>query len=212
MLKAFLKAVLKWQTLFMPMFDDMCAIESIGCMWQLDGNVISITDEFAKWLEEKGNVNFFPMPDGTEYSIFNTTSLIGGGTPLPGIVGVDGNPVGYQPTSWPDAQAITTNNDNWNAWKETMGAESLWDYVDKNGIKVYTESAFRNVVTPKPDDAMALTVAAVKDVVVAASWNCVYAKDEAEFEATWKKMVEDAKALGAEDVQKWFLENYKPNK
>ena len=183
-----------------------------GCMWQLDGNVISITDEFAKWLEEKGNVNFFPMPDGTEYSIFNTTSLIGGGTPLPGIVGVDGNPVGYQPTSWPDAQAITTNNDNWNAWKETMGAESLWDYVNENGIEVCTESAFRNVVMPKPDDTMSLTVAAVKDVVVAASWNCVYAKDEAEFEATWKKMVDDAKALGAEDVIAWFMENYKPNK
>lgn len=50
-----------------------------------EGNTLSITDEFAKWLEENGNVNFFPMPDGTEYSIWNTTSMVNTGTPIPAM-------------------------------------------------------------------------------------------------------------------------------
>ena len=49
-----------------------------------------------------------------------------------------------------------------------------------------------------------------QDVVVAGSWNCVYAEDEAEFEAIWDKMVEDAMALGAEDVINWYLGWHQP--
>jgi len=181
-----------------------------GHMWKSEGNVLSITDEFAKWLEEKGNVNFFPMPDGTEYSIWNTTSMVNTGTPIPGYTDVNGEPLPYAVTSWPDAQAITTKNDNWTAWKETMGADDLWDYCEKNGITVYQDNPFLGVTAPVIDDAMALTVASIKDVVVQGSWNCVYAKDEAEFEKIWDQMVEDAIALGAEDVQKWFLEWHQP--
>jgi len=183
-----------------------------GHMWKSEGNVLSITDEFAAWLKEKGSVNFFPMPDGTEYSIWNTTAMVNTGTPIPGYVDVNGNPLPYTIASWPDAQAITTNNDNWNAWKETMGAEDLWDYVEKNNIKVYQDAAFDGVTEPPMDDTLSLTRASVKDVVVTGSWNCVYAKDEAEFEAIWDKMVEDAMALGAEDVIKWFLDWHQPVK
>ena len=77
-------------------------------------------------------------------------------------------------------------------------------------IPVCTESAYNSVAMPTPDDAMQLTVASIKDIVVSATWKLVYAESEAEFEEIWDQMVEDAKALGAEDVQKWFMDNYKP--
>ena len=79
-------------------------------------------------------------------------------------------------------------------------------------IPVCTESAYNGVVMPTPDDAMQLTVASIKDVVVSATWKLVYADSEAEFEEIWDQMVEDALALGAQDVIDWFVENYKPNK
>jgi len=179
-----------------------------GCMWNEENGVLSITDEFAKWLEEKGNVNFFPMPDGTEYSIFNTTTLIGSGTPLADHVDINGDPLPYVPTSWPDAQAITTNNENWNAWKETMGADDLWDYIEKNDIELIQTSAFKGYILDAPSDDQLLTIAALKDVVVPACWKMIYAADEAEFEAIWDAMVKDAETMGAKDIFDWFTKAY----
>ncbi|MBE5866712.1 MAG: hypothetical protein E7292_10970 [Lachnospiraceae bacterium] len=183
-----------------------------GCMWNEDDGVLSITDEFAAWLKEKGSINFFPMPDGTEYSIFNTSVLFANGTPLADHVDINGDPVPYIPTSWPDAQAITGDNDNWNAWKETMGAEDLWDYTEQHGIEVIQDSKFDGVAFPTADDNQLLTIAALKDVVVPACWKMVYAEDEAEFEAIWDAMVKDAETMGAKDIFEWFKANFVPNK
>ena len=183
-----------------------------GCMWQEDNGVLSITDEFAAWLKEKGSINFFPMPDGTEYSIFNTTTLLNSGTALADHVDINGDPIPCIPTSWPDAQAITTVNDNWNAWKETMGAEDLWDYTEQHGIEVIQVSAFEGVAFPVADDNQLLTIAALKDVVVPACWKMVYAEDEAEFEAIWDAMVKDAETMGAKEMFEWYVESFQPAK
>jgi multiple sugar transport system substrate-binding protein/putative aldouronate transport system substrate-binding protein len=179
-----------------------------GCMWNEENGVLSITDEFAAWLKKKGSINFSPMPDGTEYSIFNTTTLIGTGTPLADHVDINGDPLPYIPTSWPDAQAITTNNDNWNAWKETMGAKDLWDYTEQHGIEVIQKSPFDGWVLDAPDDTQLLTIASLKDVVVPACWKMVYAKYEAEFEAIWDAMVKDAETMGAKDIYDWYTKAY----
>jgi hypothetical protein len=183
-----------------------------GCIWQEKDGVLSITDEFAAWLKEKGSINFFPMPDGTEYSIFNTGTLFNSGVALADHVDINGNPLPYIPTSWPDAQAITTVNDNWSAWKETMGAEDLWDYTEQHGIKVIQDSPFEGVAYPVADDAQLLTIAALKDVIVPACWKMVYAKDEAEFEAIWDAMVKDAEVMGAKDIYDWFVAGFVANK
>ena len=79
-------------------------------------------------------------------------------------------------------------------------------------IPVCTESTYNSVAMSTPDDAMQLIVASIKDVVVSSTWKLVYAESEAEFEEIWDQMVEDALALGAQDVIDWFVENYKPNK
>ena len=79
-------------------------------------------------------------------------------------------------------------------------------------IPVCTESAYNSVAMPTSDDAMQLIVASIKDIVVSSTWKLVYAESEAEFEEIWDQIVEDALALGAQDVIDWFVENYKPNK
>jgi len=182
-----------------------------GSIWQEDNGILSLTDEFAAWLKEKGSINSFPMPDGTEYSNFNTNTLLESGTAIAGYVDVNGNSIPVTPTYWPDAQAITTNNDNWNAWKETMNAENLWDYTEKNSIEVIQLSKFDGVSFPAADDNQLLTIAALKDVIVPACWKMVYAKDEAEFEAIWDAMVKDAEIMGAKEIFDWFKANFIPN-
>ncbi len=183
-----------------------------GVIWEKDGNTLKITDAFADWLKEKGNINFFPMGDGTEWSTWNTAIAANTGVPIPGYVGIDGSEIPANPTSWPDAQAIMNDNDNWNAWKETMGADDLWDYTDKNDITVYAGDCFSGVSFPTPDDSQTLAFATIKDVVVPGSWQCVYAESDEEFEELWAKMVKDSMDLGAADLIKWFQENYKPAK
>ncbi len=183
-----------------------------GVIWETDGNTLKITDAFADWLKEKGNINFFPMGDGTEWSTWNTAIAINTGATIPGFVDVNGEAIPVVPTSWPDAQAIMNDNENWNAWKETMGAEDLWDYCEQHDITVWAGNAFDGVPDPIPDDSQALTIATIKDVVVPATWKCVYAESEEEFEAIWDQMVEDAMALGAQDIIDWFKDSLKPSK
>jgi len=180
-----------------------------GHMWQSDGNVLSITDEFAAWLKEHGTEGGFPMPDGTEYSIWNTPVLFASGTPIPGYVDINGNEVPYVITVWPDAQAITNASENLEAWKKNMDANDLWDYCEKNNITVDTmPSVFSTAKQPVPSDSQKITIASIKDVVVPATWQCVYAESEEEMEKIWDQMVEDAMALGAQDIIDWFMEAY----
>lgn len=181
-----------------------------GDIWESDGNTLKITDKFAAYLKENGNGNGFPMSDGTGWAVWNTEPAIAPGVPLKGYVNVDGEALCSNPYTWPDAQAITTASDNWEAWKKTMDADSLWDYVNKNNITVYAGDAFAGVQKPTPSDSQALTIATIKDVVVNGTWNCVYAKSEAEFDTLWDQMVKDAMDLGAADIISWMQENYKP--
>ncbi len=183
-----------------------------GDIWEADGDKLAITDKFAAWLEEKGTINFFPMSDGTEWSTWNTPVAVNSGVPVPGYTDINGEDVPYMVTSWPDAQAITNSNDNWLAWQETMDATDLWDYCEKNDVSVYTDSPFLGVTKPKPDDNMSLTISTIKDVVVPATWNMIYAETEEEMEKIWADMVKDAMALGAQDVIDWFIESYQPKK
>jgi len=183
-----------------------------GCMWQEEDGVLSITDAFADWLKQNGSMNGFPMPDGTNFTAFNTPRLFNAGTPLKDYVGVNGGEIPYSPIYWPDAKAITAASENWNAWKKTMEAEDLWDYIEKNDITLHQESAWDGVLEPVPSDAQKIQIASLKDLIVPTCWKMVYAESDAEFEQLWKQMIEEAKILGSDEIYTWFSENYKPNK
>ena len=58
-----------------------------------------------------------------------------------------------------------------------------------------------------PDDMMKLTIDALRDVVVNASWKMVYAESDEEFESLWTQMVKDCEDLGAQDIIDWRLDD-----
>ena len=182
------------------------------CMWQEENGVLSLTEEAKAWITEKGVLNGFPMPDGTEWSVFNSQSLVNHGTPLVGVTGIDGSEICRDLTTWPDANEIRSKSDNYDAWKVTMDAKNLKDYVAKNEIPYFDSSPFDGVTAPKASDTQNLTISALKDTVVPACWKMVYAESKEAFEKIWDQMVADAEVLGAKEIHEWYKEGFKPNK
>lgn len=180
-----------------------------GEMWQKDGNVVSITEEFAAWLKDGNSVNFFPMSDGTEWSAWYGASLVSAPNELNGYVGVDGKKVPITPYIWPDALEITEHTENFAEWQELFDAKGLIDYCEKNNITMIAESIFNGLTLPSPDDTQKMQMASIKDVVVTQSWLCVYAKDDKEFDEAWDKMIKDAMGLGAQEIIDWRIQCYK---
>ncbi len=88
------------------------------------------------------------------------------------------------------------------AWSEEYanGATSGVDLYRKTGkVSVVSPAAMAFTKAPATDDAKAKR-ANFAPVMKEYSWKCVYAKDDAEFDELWQKMVNDCKAFGYDDV------------
>lgn len=180
-----------------------------GDVWQKEGNVLSLTDRFKEHFAEYGNVNGFPMSDGTDwfnwsYGIFYCATA----GEMEGYVGVDGKEICLIPYMWPDGRAISDASENLALWREYADAQNLWEYFDENGIEYCTESKLTGLVLPKPSDEQSLQISAINSGIVTQSWLCVYAKTDEEFDAAWKKLVDDALGLGAQEIIDWRIKCY----
>jgi putative aldouronate transport system substrate-binding protein len=109
---------------------------------------------------------------------------------------------------WVEVKAITDNSEEATQWRQAMGAKNFTSLLKtKNAYTLLGDLDFVNGFASTPDDVTKLTLSAIKDVVVNASWKMVYAKTDTEFESQWEKMMKDCKDLGAEDIVKWRLED-----
>jgi putative aldouronate transport system substrate-binding protein len=85
-------------------------------------------------------------------------------------------------------------------WKKIMNAEDDIDYMIKNNMIL--EEPFAGLPSV-PNDIQAL-ILRVGTVIQPGSWQAVFARNEAEFNAIWTKMQADAKGLGIDRVNEWF--------
>jgi hypothetical protein len=90
-------------------------------------------------------------------------------------------------------------------WKQVMNAEDDRDYLLKNNM--IAEVPFAPMPTDVPEDIQVLAQR-IGQVVQPASWKMIYARDEAEFNALWADMVSQAKALGVDRVNQWYMDAY----
>ena len=99
--------------------------------------------------------------------------------------------------------------DAFKAWQKDSGYDTPLDMIgDLDLITMPEYDEFKGYLSAKPEDElMVLTQSALKEIVCTASWNMVYAKTDAEFEAMWDKMVSDCLASGAQDLIDWRLED-----
>ena len=122
-------------------------------------------------------------------------------------IGPDGPRHARGLAEWPEVKEISNQQDEIVQWRENFGYDTFVEQLKADNAYVL-RSPLDNVVSfcPDPDNTMKLTVDAVKDTVVEASWKMVYAKSDEEFEGLWEQMIQDCIDLGAEDIVSWRLD------
>lgn len=168
-----------------------------------DGHLL-LTEKAHEYLA-KADGTTYVYDDGEEAYMWNTDWIIAGGENT-SYLGYDEQPIVPMHTVWSEELQYTSNTETYAKWKETMGYES-WEALLAANDCLISESPLENINSflSTPDDMLQLTVDAIKDKVVEASWNMVYAENEEEFNAIWEKLVEDCNGLDAQSVIDWRL-------
>lgn len=183
-----------------------------GEFWEADENgVVSLTEAGKKHLETigKGDNTSFTLSTGEELELWNTPWVIANGA-LTKYKDKDGNQLCCTTTGWPEVDAVASQKEEFQRWQKVTGYDNWKEWLNKeNAYYSNPDMEDVNSFTSNPDDMMKLTIDAIKDKVVNASWQMVYAEDEAAFDSLWDKMVSDCEGLGAQEIIDWRLEDLK---
>ena len=108
---------------------------------------------------------------------------------------------------WDEIREILLNTEEEKQWREAFGYESFNELLKDKGAYTLTSEIFNvSNFCADPDDSQKLILDAIRTVVVDSSWKMVYAKDDAEFESYWNKMIEDCRQLDAETLISWRMD------
>lgn len=179
-----------------------------GEFWYSDGENAYLTEENLQYLRENGgNEQGRKYSTGEDAGLWNTSFCVNTGEFNSWKDGKGNYRVGRTP-QWTEVMEINSQNENFANWKKTTGYDTWKDWLEAEKA-YYPESPLDNVKNfcSQPDDSMQLTLDALKDVVVNASWKMVYAADDAEFEKIWTQMVADCEGLNVQQVQEWRLQD-----
>ena len=110
-------------------------------------------------------------------------------------------------SEWYEVKAVNNDNEDYVQWRETFGYDRFYDQVVDNNA-FYAESPLDNVVNfcPQPEDTMQLTIDAIKECVVEASWKMVYSDSEDAFDKIWAQMIQDCIELDGEAIVQWRMD------
>ncbi|MBQ8653425.1 MAG: hypothetical protein IJ507_00675, partial [Clostridia bacterium] len=151
-----------------------------GTSWDVDENGKPyITEEYFAFLKS-GADKFVPSNGAptSEYLGFSG-GLFGTGYLL------KDSGIGLCIADFPDMLAYRYSSEIALDWAEHYGYPYLRALMDaRNQPTAIQHESFTAFLTPDDDD-MIMTKAALKDVIVPASWQMIYAKDEAEFDKIW---------------------------
>jgi len=117
------------------------------------------------------------------------------------VVTTDINPdnnAPYNTSLWETTLAANTTALD-KSWQEKMGAKTTLEYLQKNNMVAVAPG---NTYVPEaaPTDIDNLRNQIRENVIKPYSWQMVFAKDEAEFNSLLKKMQDEAKGLGYDQV------------
>lgn len=178
-----------------------------GDFWYTDenGNAFPTEDNIA-YIKENGVGGERTYPStGEDATLWNTTFCVNTGEATSFGDGQGGYRDG-RISSWSEIQEITVNNETFDKWQATTGYSNWKEWLAAENAYVASSAAdnIRNFCS-QPDDSLQLTIDAIKDKVVNASWQMVYAESDEEFEKIWNQMLADCEGLGAENVIEWRL-------
>ncbi len=135
--------------------------------------------------------------------LWNTSWILNSGE-YTSYLGYDEQPITIGHAGWAEEMQYTTDTDNFNSWRTITGYDSWYDWLEDKNAWCH-ESTLDNVdqFCSDPESIMQLTVDAIRETVVTASWKMVYAQTQEEFDSLWENMVSDCEGLGAQDVIDW---------
>ena len=170
-----------------------------------DGHLY-LTDKAKEHLEKKDGSKYI-YDNGEEAYLWNTAWILNTGENTT-YLGYDEQPVSARHSDWAEEMQYTNDTDNFNSWRETTGYDSWYDWLEAENAWC-KESPLTGVdqFCSIPDDMMQLTIDAIRETVVTASWKMVYAETDEEFDSLWNAMVSDCEGLGAQDIIDWRLED-----
>ncbi len=168
-----------------------------------DGHLY-LTDKAKEHLAKKDGTTY-TYDDGEDAYLWNTSWILNSGE-YTSYLGYDEQPVTIGHGGWAEEMQYTTDTDNFNSWRTITGYDSWYDWLEDKNAWCH-ESTLDNVdqFCSDPESIMQLTVDAIRETVVTASWKTVYAQTQEEFDSLWEDMVSDCEGLGAQDVIDWRL-------
>lgn len=162
-----------------------------------ENGVPTITETFANSMLAGTELE---LPADKKIDFWNITYLIDSGYILD--VGTS-----YNYTYFPSYYDAMYSSDVAKDWSDHYGYTYLREMLeDKNWEVAEQTEGFSTFLTPD-DDAMIMTKAALKDIIVPASWRMVFATSESEFDSIWEEMKSQCESLGIDDVIQYKLDD-----
>lgn len=183
-------------------FDILCGPE--GVLWEYDENGYVVPTQYGIDCRINGTEE---LVNGEKIVLWMDNDRIGTGAYSNSYIGPDGPRQHRTLSEWTEVMEINNNTDSYVQWRETFGYDRFYDMiVDKKAFTPYSELDDVINFCPQPDPTMQLTIDAIKDCVVEASWKMVYADSDEQFEAIWDQMIQDCNDLDAASVVQWRME------
>ena len=105
-------------------------------------------------------------------------------------------------SSWKKATATKTKLE----WAARFGADEPAEWMKAHNVMLVRPSVSVSLPSDSPD--IELIRNQVGQEVKSASWQMIFAKDEADFDAKWDDMTANLDSLGFEDLYKWDVDKY----
>lgn len=186
---------------FIDMLADPDAILTIrsgveGELWEInDANEVVMTQKGIDYFVNGEVVTF---ANGEEYALFNTAFML-----APAEQTSYGSCVALDVSA--ECAILKSATETMARWQANYGVDSIMDLLTDENIARDPFYININKFAAKPTDEQSLIVAAAKDIIVPASWEMVYAEDDAEFEKIWAGAVKKCEELGVKDLVEWRL-------
>ena len=188
--------------------------EEEGCWYVGEDGLVYLTDYgFKQSVEQRASGTSTYFTNGEKQSAW-MNDFIGDTTytrtyrgPKGVYEGPNGERIAGGMAGWSEVREVADNSEEHVQWREHFGAVNFTELLKSKDA--YTlKSKLTGVVSfcDTPDATMQLTLNAIRDVVVSASWKMVYAESDEEFEGYWDQMIEECKELGVDDIIQWRLE------
>ena len=175
-----------------------------GDFWYVDDqNNAFLSDKAKEYAKNNHDFTGYQLESGEKLALWNTPFVFNSGVETSFGDGKGGKRVNRS-SGWFEYAEIQSDNELFKSWQETTGYSNWQELLaDKDAFIASSDLDNLTPFETLPDDTMQLTIDAIKDKVVTASWKMVYAEDDAAFDALWNQMVADCEGLGAEDIIAW---------